>query len=615
MTEGAQYKHFAEVLQCIKGKRLLKIHRAIRALASALDPLLGRRIIRILSVGKEIFFVFEQLGRPGQEDLALKIHFGDGPGYQYESRKGEVWGMVTRPSKRQPIAETELEFEGCRFRLWEDHNFYSHLYEVVDFGYVHAVEARRHRDIATETMSKCTDEVVTMLQRKDGYIVDLIMDQTIMPGVGNIMKSEGLFKACTHPLRKCRSLSTAELRRIVDELNRFALMWYNLCKRSGEGAPPSRSQAKGQHSEEMLPKECYGQMDCSRCGEEIYCIKLGSRRRVTYFCNACQPPVDAPQPFRRKHKLQIPLQLPLCKCRRPTRIMHVFRYGRDHGRVFFACRKMQFHSTTCNFRRFLDDTEFRPPMCHCQPPQRTVLRRVMGLVDNGRYFARCASKRCKLRVWLMPTAAEWLRDDGSTPPAPGTDVKNDETEPADEKMEQRWNRHRRFELARGRNGTHNPTQMFVQRCATGEFVHGRIGIAQIGKHLLGVPNTKGVVQAAGYPAPAEDLGSKSCTPVTSEAEELLEDVFEKLPRPPGQPPVYEKRWRRVLTRTTFERNSGWASIQDPNSSNSDAPSHSYLAELFPSVSPRLIDDMVNGGAAVEDIVDCLSVPESQRYYA
>merc|ERR1712046_545991 len=117
-----------------------------------------------------------------------------------------------------------------------------------------------------------------------------------MGGVGNIMKSEGLFHAGVHPLRKCKLLSSEELRSVVEELNRFALVWYNLCKRTGEGAPLVPANASADHSEKMLPKDCYGQIDCPKCGGDVLCIKLGARQRITYFCNRCQEPEDDKKP-------------------------------------------------------------------------------------------------------------------------------------------------------------------------------------------------------------------------------------------------------------------------------------------------------------------------------
>lgn len=128
------------------------------------------------------------------------------------------------------------------------------------------------------------------------------------------------------------------------------------------------------------------------------------RQRITYFCNVCQAPTNKSQrPLRRRHKLEMPFCYPDCLCGTPARMAHVFHYGRDHGRIFFSCREPQQSKMRCRYRCYLDETEFVMPKCACQTPKPMVLRRVMGLVDNGRYFGQCANKLCKRRIWLVPS--------------------------------------------------------------------------------------------------------------------------------------------------------------------------------------------------------------------
>merc|ERR1712061_906673 len=109
-----------------------------------------------------------------------------------------------------------------------------------------------------------------------------------------------------------------------------------------------------------------------------------------------------------------------------------------------------------------------------------VLRRVMGLVDNGRYFAQCASKRCKFRVWLVAAAAtgpekqqqdQYRASNGVAPQLTGESLDEEE-----EIWEHRWSRrHRkgRPQSERRPNVTTYDTSMprlYVQRSATGEFI-------------------------------------------------------------------------------------------------------------------------------------------------
>merc|ERR1719313_2837650 len=128
-----------------------------------------------------------------------------------------------------------------------------------------------------------------------------------------------------------------------------------------------------------------------------------------------------------------------------------------------------------------------------------VVRRVMGLVDNGRYFMQCANKECKFRVWLVPMLKG----------------QPDVLCPKERTQSARWSRHMQDENADvtqqgqlgrsagpgpGRSAAQckpesgKPTGLFVRRAATGEFVHGRHGMAQMSGHLLGVPQMPGMLQ-------------------------------------------------------------------------------------------------------------------------
>jgi len=105
-----------------------------------------------------------------------------------------------------------------------------------------------------------------------------------------------------------------------------------------------------------------------------------------------------------------------------------------------------------------------------------------------------------------------------------------------ERQESRLNRHKRVEPDSKHDGVGNlhaePLRLFVQRSVTGEFVHGREGVTQTGRHLLSVPDQKGVVNAASNGSKEESFDSGTCTPVTSGAEELLDDEQECHETPP-----------------------------------------------------------------------------------
>merc|ERR1712118_234642 len=98
------------------------------------------------------------------------------------------------------------------------------------------------------------------------------MDQTLLPGVGNVIKVEGLFAAGIHPLTPASSLTDPQWMALLNGVRDCAQHWYAaLCGRG------------------KLIKVCYGCKKCKRCGGRIALIREGALQRQTYFCQHCQP--------------------------------------------------------------------------------------------------------------------------------------------------------------------------------------------------------------------------------------------------------------------------------------------------------------------------------------
>lgn len=114
---------------------------------------------------------------------------------------------------------------------------------------------------------------------------DLIMDQTVVAGIGNVLKSEILFEAGIHPQRSAASIDDNEWRRVLDTARRLIARSYELGTFQGAFVP---------QGVELEPSK-YGQVyrrrtyPCLRCGTPIRMVRQGARRRMTYFCPNCQP--------------------------------------------------------------------------------------------------------------------------------------------------------------------------------------------------------------------------------------------------------------------------------------------------------------------------------------
>ena len=126
----------------------------------------------------------------------------------------------------------------------------------------------------------------TMRQRRDP-IADVLLDQRVMAGIGNVFKSEILFLAEVDPFAKPAELSDAQLERVIATAQ--AQLRANVL-------PPSRtlSPAFGRRTTRSLDPDqklwVYGRggKPCRRCGAPIQSRATGLDARLTYWCPRCQ---------------------------------------------------------------------------------------------------------------------------------------------------------------------------------------------------------------------------------------------------------------------------------------------------------------------------------------
>jgi endonuclease-8 len=122
-------------------------------------------------------------------------------------------------------------------------------------------------------------------------IAQVLLDQRVVAGIGNIWKSESLFAAKVDPRTRVAALDRATLEAIYAAAHR--LMKASL----GEPAHgPARAFASGPGLSERpslrpTPFQVYSRTGhpCPTCGTAIVCYSLGEPPRWTWSCPTCQP--------------------------------------------------------------------------------------------------------------------------------------------------------------------------------------------------------------------------------------------------------------------------------------------------------------------------------------
>ncbi len=116
-------------------------------------------------------------------------------------------------------------------------------------------------------------------------LVDVLLDQSIAAGIGNVFKSEVLFACGLAPTRALASVERSRLRDV------YALARAMLQQGARDGhrdtvhvVDPRWPRAQG----DQLWVYDRGRRPCRRCGAAIVRAALGVDRRGTYLCPVCQ---------------------------------------------------------------------------------------------------------------------------------------------------------------------------------------------------------------------------------------------------------------------------------------------------------------------------------------
>ncbi|MED6254500.1 hypothetical protein ATANTOWER_027671 [Ataeniobius toweri] len=203
------------------------------------------------TLGKELFMYFGL--------RALRIHFG---------MNGSI-RLNPAQSKVIPGSATVLEI-----RLTNDTvAFFDSTVEIrLTEDCEQKVRAMESLDVCSPKFSSSRSEEALRSQGSR-MLCDVLLDQAVMPGVGNIIKNEALFDSGLHPAVKVRQLTDVQIHHLVKMTRDFTLLFYK-CRKSGS---PLYKHYK-----------VYKRPHCGQCSHVITVCRLGDNSRMTYFCERCQ---------------------------------------------------------------------------------------------------------------------------------------------------------------------------------------------------------------------------------------------------------------------------------------------------------------------------------------
>lgn len=275
-----------ELQKVLAGK---KVKQAKVLWAKAVRPLSAHKFEQEIS-GKKIKEVRRQakiLIIDFSDTTSLAIHLKMTGQLIYEPKNGR---KITGGHPDKTLTETQPN----KFtRVIIDFTDKSHLYfnDIRKFGWAKLIDDNQTKDltknIGVEPLSKnFTDKALLGIFKRfpNRTIKKILMDQTLIAGIGNIYTDEACFKAKLLPTRQAKTLKPADitkLRLAIISILKLAI------KKKGTSADTYR-RSTGQPGGFVPYLNVYGRANesCKLCKKPIQ--KIRHAGRGTHFCQHCQ---------------------------------------------------------------------------------------------------------------------------------------------------------------------------------------------------------------------------------------------------------------------------------------------------------------------------------------
>jgi len=239
MPEGPSIIILKEEVQIFKGKKVIEVSGN-----SKIDQqrLLNGKVIDFKSWGKHFLICFK--------GFTVRVHFLLFGTYRVNEVKS------TPPRLHLQFQKGELNFYACSIRIIDEP-----LNEIYDWT----------ADIMNEKWDP-KRAIKKLKDQPDSRVLDVILDQNIFSGAGNIFKNEVPFRIKVHPMSRIGALPPSKLKALVNETHQYSFDFY------------------GWKKQFVLKKNwlAHTKRTCPRCKIPLIKEYLGKTSRRTFYCKKCQ---------------------------------------------------------------------------------------------------------------------------------------------------------------------------------------------------------------------------------------------------------------------------------------------------------------------------------------
>lgn len=240
MPEGPTILNLKNKLNRYKGKNVVE---ATGYAEVDKTPIKDVKLLDVDAYGKNFIFVFK--------DFFVTVHMG-------------LFGSMLINKRKKVNASFALQFEDAEI------NYYISKAKIIPG------KPQDHFNYKTDILKDEFDGeyVLSTVQEKyaDKMIGDVLMEQDLFTGVGNIIRIESLYRAKIHPETIVKNIPEKKIMFLIESVVNYAYEFLEQSK-------------KDEVKEKTL---IYGKKICPKDKRELIIEEMGKVKRKTYVCPKCQ---------------------------------------------------------------------------------------------------------------------------------------------------------------------------------------------------------------------------------------------------------------------------------------------------------------------------------------
>lgn len=253
----------ARLRPILVGEVIVSVYGTAPSVRARAHRMIGRSVTGIRTVGKHLVIDLDS-------GLSVHVHRG-------MTGRWKVIATADPAPGSARVALSTASHHACCFA--------APTVEVDRTATIDAGLSRLGPDVLSEDFD--SDEFVARARtRPSSAVAEVLLDQRVAAGIGNVYKSEVMFLVGVNPAETVAALSDSQLAGLAREAARLIAVNVRAGPRTTTG-DRSRSRSLWVYGRAGRP--------CRRCGSGVEWAMLGGR--TTYWCPTCQPGPGSPGEF------------------------------------------------------------------------------------------------------------------------------------------------------------------------------------------------------------------------------------------------------------------------------------------------------------------------------